>query len=106
MGQDLSRSMLLALGAGAFAPSFQFLFTLLLPRALDDLNGNARRYLFHNPLAKVADPLHRIERTLLGEESDEHELFADWLRQHYKLRPRRGHSITLLRWMDHYLNQG
>ena len=105
MGQHLSRSVLLALGAGAFAPSFQFLFSLLLPGALRDQSGNTRRYLFHNPAAKVADPLHRIEAAILNPQSAEHELFKIWLADNYKLYPRSGHSISLLGWMDRHLNQ-
>lgn len=99
----MSHAMLLALGAGAFAPSFQFLFSLLLPKALADLDGNAHRYLFHNPDARVIDPLHRIEAAVL--KSPEVDFFQTWLTNTYKLYLRRGDPVALLSWLEHYLNQ-
>ncbi len=106
VASDMSRAILLVLGAGGFAPSLQLLFRTLLFAALDDKDGNANCFMFHNPNARVLDPLHRIESTVLRSRT-ERRLFETWLgNTRCKLYLECGDPIELLRWLDHYLNQG
>ncbi len=104
VASHMTHAMLIALGAGAFAPSFQILFAVLLPKALADRDGNANRYLIHNPDARVSDPLHRIEASVLKTD-EEGGYFQIWLSNTYKLYLKRSDPIALLSWLDHYLNQ-
>lgn len=103
MKSQMTNSVLLALGAGAFAPNFQMLFTTLLPTALEQKDNNAYRFLVHNPDVEVDDPLHRIEAAVIRSNDAGH--FDEWLSNTYRLNVRKMDQVKLLVALEHHLNR-
>jgi hypothetical protein len=106
LAPEMTRSFLLVLGAGAFSPSLQIVFSALLHDALKRVANNSNRYMIHNPSVRVADPLHRVEALLARAPADDEkrQAFEDWLRDTYGLKLRLLPSVPLLGWIDNRLN--
>lgn len=103
---EIRRSFLLVLGAGAFSPSLQFLFKMLMREALLRVANNANRYLIHNSMARVDDPLHTVEAALARATDERHQRFDIWLADTYGLRLKLLDPLLFLAWLDHQRNEG
>jgi len=99
----MTRSFLLVLGAGAFSPSLQILFSVLLRDALKRVDNNSNRYLVHRENARVPDPLHRVEAALANSTHPKHAQFDTWVRDTYGLFLKPLDALLLLAWLDHLL---
>jgi hypothetical protein len=100
---EISKSVVLVLGAGALTPSLMIVFRALLKDALENRDGNDNRYLVHNGKASVEDPLHELERTLAAPDDDRRSLFEHWVYKVYGLNLDRLDPLTLLANFDHLL---
>jgi hypothetical protein len=104
VANEMTRSFLLVIGAGAFSPSLQILFKVLLREALARQNRNSNRYLIHNINARVADPLYRVEAMLVRGKDQEN--FKTWLSDTYGLQLKLLDLLLFLTWLDHQLREG
>jgi hypothetical protein len=105
VANQMTRSFLLVLGAGAFSPSLQIVFKALLREALQRVGNNANRYLIHNANVRVPDPLHRVEAALARAEGERRERFDGWLLDTYGLRLKVLDPVLFFTWLDHLLNE-
>jgi hypothetical protein len=105
LATEISTSAILVLGAGAFSPSLNMVFRVLLKDALANPEGHRFRFLVHDQRIEVPDELHRLERALADPRSEYSANFAGWLRDFYQLYLRRLEPITLLANFDHQLNR-
>ena len=102
IANQMTRSVLLVLGAGVFSPTLQILFSSLMRDALKRADNNANRYIVHNPDAKVCDPLHRIESALFADKQ-KRQMFEDWIKDNYGLWSKTLNSINFLMHLDYFL---
>jgi hypothetical protein len=103
---EMNSGALLVLGTGAFTPSLQIVFTTLLHKALRRVSRNSNRFMVHASDVRVADPLHRLEASLLRlpATDDRQRLLDDWLSDTYGLALKQLPLVPLLGWLDKLLN--
>lgn len=105
MVKDMARSVVVTLGAGAFAPSVQLVFRSLLRDALSKVEKHDYRYLVHDRRNAVQDDLHELERALAEQTGKHHATYETWLKDTYDLKLHRLELLTLLANFDHQLNR-
>jgi hypothetical protein len=103
---QMTRSFLLVLGAGAFSPSLQILFKVLLRSALKREHNNSNRYLIHNINAQEAEPLYSVEATLARDKDERQKRFDGWLFDTYGLHLKLLDPLLLFAWLDHQMSEG
>jgi hypothetical protein len=79
---------------------------MLMREALLRVANNANRYLIHNSMARVDDPLHTVEAALARATDERHQRFDIWLADTYGLRLKLLDPLLFLAWLDHQRNEG